>query len=160
MPTKIYLVKAMVFPGVMYACESWTIKKAECQRIDAFVLWGWRRLLRIPWTARSSNLSILRKLVMNIHSKDWCWSWNSSTLATSTKKVDQLESCEMFYLGQNEDFSLRDSISDSCETLLQSGSGWKSIYLVLVKGEFSTTNHSFYKGFWIVTRIWCHHEGI
>ena len=57
-PTKVHLVKAMVFPVVMYGCESWTIKKAECQRIDAFELWCWRRLLRVPWTARRSNKSI------------------------------------------------------------------------------------------------------
>ena len=60
LPTKVHLVKAMVFPGVMYGCESWTIKKAECQRIDAFELWCWRRLLRVPWTARRSNQSILK----------------------------------------------------------------------------------------------------
>ena len=61
LPTKIYLVKAMVFPGVMYACESWTIKKAECQRIDAFKLWCWRRFFRVPWTERS-NQSILKEI--------------------------------------------------------------------------------------------------
>ena len=79
---KVHIVKAMVFPVVMYGCESWTTKKAECQRIDAFELWCWRRLLRVPWTARISNQSILRKVVLNIHWKDWCWSWNSNTLAT------------------------------------------------------------------------------
>ena len=62
LPTKVHLVKAMVFPVVMYGCESWTIKKAECQRIDAFELWCWRRLLRVPWTARQSNQSILKKI--------------------------------------------------------------------------------------------------
>ena len=61
MPTKVRLVKTMVFPVVMYGCESWTIKKAEHQRIDAFELWCWRRLLRIPWTARRSNQSILKE---------------------------------------------------------------------------------------------------
>ena len=60
LPTKVHLVKAMVFPVVVYGCESWTIKKAECQRIDAFELWYWRRLLRVPWTARRSNQSILK----------------------------------------------------------------------------------------------------
>ena len=60
--TKVYLVKAMVFPVVMCGCESWTIKKAECQRIDAFELWCWRRLLRVPWTARRSNQSILKEI--------------------------------------------------------------------------------------------------
>ena len=62
LPTKVHLVKAMVFPVFMYGCESWTIKKAECQRIDAFELWCWRRLLRGPWTARRSNQSILREI--------------------------------------------------------------------------------------------------
>ena len=62
LPTKVHLVKAMVFPAVMYGCESWTIKKAECQRIDAFELWCWRRLLRVPWTARRSNQSILNEI--------------------------------------------------------------------------------------------------
>ena len=60
--TKVCLVKAMVFPVVMYGCENWTVKKAECQRIDAFELWCWRRLLRIPWTARRSNQSILKEI--------------------------------------------------------------------------------------------------
>ena len=60
LPTKVCLVKAMVFPVVMYGCESWTVKKAECQRTDAFELWCWRRLLRVPWTARRSNQSILK----------------------------------------------------------------------------------------------------
>ena len=62
LPTKFCLVKAMVFPVVMYGCESWTIKKAEYQRIDAFELWYWRRLLRVPWTARRSNQSILKEV--------------------------------------------------------------------------------------------------
>ena len=61
LPTKVRLVKAMVFPVVMYECESWTVKKAECRRIDAFELWCWRRLLRVPWTARRSNQSILKE---------------------------------------------------------------------------------------------------
>ena len=62
LPTKGHLVKAMVFPVVIYGCESWTIKKAECQIIDAFELWCWRRLLRVPWTARRSNQSILKEI--------------------------------------------------------------------------------------------------
>ena len=62
LPTKVHLVKAMVFPVVMCGCEGWTIKKAECRRIDAFELWCWRRLLRIPWTARRSNQSILKEI--------------------------------------------------------------------------------------------------
>ena len=66
LPTKVHLVKAMVFPVVTYGCESWTIKKAECGRIDAFELWCWRRLLRVPWTARRSNQSILKEI------SPWC----------------------------------------------------------------------------------------
>ena len=62
LPTKTHLVKAMVFPVVMYGCESWTIKKVECRRIDAFELWCWRRLLRVPWIARRSNQSILKEI--------------------------------------------------------------------------------------------------
>ena len=62
LPTKVCLVKAMVFLVVMYGCESWTVKKAECQRIDAFELWSWRRLLRVPWTAKRSNQSILKEI--------------------------------------------------------------------------------------------------
>ena len=62
MPTKVCLVKAMVFPVIVYGCESWTVKKAECRKIDAFELWCWRRLLRVPWTARRSNKSILKEI--------------------------------------------------------------------------------------------------
>ena len=62
LPTKVHIVKAMVFPVLMYGCESWTIKKAECRRIEGFELWCWRRLLRVPWTARRSNQSILKEI--------------------------------------------------------------------------------------------------
>ena len=62
LPTKVHLVKAMIFPLVTYGCESWTLKKAECRRIDAFELWCWRRLLRVPWTARRSNQSIVKEI--------------------------------------------------------------------------------------------------
>ena len=67
LPANVCLVKALVFPVVMYGCESWTIKKADCRRIDAFELWCWRRLLRVPWTAKISNQSILKESVLNIH---------------------------------------------------------------------------------------------
>ena len=70
LPTKVHLVKAMVFPVVMYGCESWTIKKAEHRRTDASELWCWRRFLRVPWTARRSNQQSHKKLVLNIHWKD------------------------------------------------------------------------------------------
>ena len=85
--TKVHLVKAMVFPGVMYGCESWTVKKAECQRIDAFELWCWRRLLRVPWTERRSDQFILKQISPGVHWKDWYWSWNSNNLVTSWEKL-------------------------------------------------------------------------
>ena len=79
----------------MYGCESWTIKKAECRRVDAFELWCWRRLLRVPWTGRRSNQSILREISpkgdQGVHWKDWCWSWNSNTLATWCKGLTLLK---------------------------------------------------------------------
>ena len=90
LPTKVHLVKAMVFPVVMYGCESWTLKKAERQRIDAFELWCWRRLLRVPWTVRRSNQSILKEISPE-YSLDWCWSWNSNTLAAWCEQLTHLK---------------------------------------------------------------------
>ena len=88
---KILVVKVMVFPVDRYGCESWTIKKAEGLRIDGFELWCWRRLLRVPWTARRSNKSILKEISLSHHWKDWCWSWNSNTLATWSEEVTHLK---------------------------------------------------------------------
>ena len=88
--TNALVVKAMVFPIVMYRCERWTIKKAESQKIDAFKLWCWRRLLRVPWTTRRSKQSILNKSTLNTHWKDWCWSWSFSTLATWCEELFNL----------------------------------------------------------------------
>ena len=89
LPTKVHLVKAMVFPVVMYGCESWTVKKAEHRRIDAFELWCWRRLLRVPWTARRSTQSILKGINLNIHWKDWHWSWNFCHLMWRTDSFEK-----------------------------------------------------------------------
>ena len=89
LPTNFHLVKAMVFAVVMYGCESWTIKKAECWRIDAFELWCWRRLLRVPCTARRSNQSILKEISLNFHWKDWCW--NSNILAIWCEELTHLK---------------------------------------------------------------------
>ena len=80
------LNKISFFSVVIYGCESWTIKKTEHRRIDAFKLWCWRRLLRLAWTTRKSNKSILKEINLNIHWKDWCWSWSSNTLATWCEK--------------------------------------------------------------------------
>ena len=86
LPTKVLVVKAMVFPVVIYGCESWTIRKVECWRIDAFELWCWRRLLRIPGTARRSNHSILKEISPEYSLEgqcwSWSWSWSFNTLAT------------------------------------------------------------------------------
>ena len=82
LPTKVHLVKAMVFPVVMYGCESWTVKKAEHQRIDAFELWCWRRLLRVPWTARRSNKSILKEISPEYSLEGLMLKLNSNTLTT------------------------------------------------------------------------------
>ena len=76
------IVKDMAFPVVVYGCESWTIRKTECGWIDAFELWCWRRLLRVPWTTKISNQSILKEISPGVYWKDWCWSWNSNTLTT------------------------------------------------------------------------------
>ena len=84
--TKIHLVKAMVFPVVMYGCESWTVKKAECQRIDAFELWCWRRLLSLGLQGDPTS-TFWRRSALEFLWKEWCWSWNSSTLATSCEEL-------------------------------------------------------------------------
>ena len=89
--TKIHLVKAMVFLVVKYGCESRTIKKAECWRLVAFELWCWRRFLRVPWTARRSNQSILKGSVLVVHWKNWGWRWNSKTLATWCEELTHLK---------------------------------------------------------------------
>ena len=81
----------MVFPVVIYRCETWTINKAGHQRIDALELWCWRRPLRFPWTARRSNQSNLRKSVLNFYWNGWCWSWNSKTLTTWCKELTYLK---------------------------------------------------------------------
>ena len=87
LPTKVHLVKAMVFPVVMYECGSWTVKKAEHQKIDAFELWYWRRLLRVPWTARRSNQSILKEISPGCSLEGLMLKLNSSTLATSCEEL-------------------------------------------------------------------------
>ena len=91
MPTKVRLVKGMVFPVVMYGCESWTIKKAERQRIDDFELWCWRRLLRVPWTARRSNQSILKEISPRISLKGMMLKLNLQYFGHLMPRVDSLE---------------------------------------------------------------------
>ena len=90
LPTKIHIVKVMVFPLVMCGCDSWAIKKVKTWRIDAFELWCWRRLLRVPWTARRSNQSILKESGPGC-SLEGCWGWNSNTLATWCEELTHLK---------------------------------------------------------------------
>ena len=91
LPTKVHLVKAMVFPVVMYGCESWTVKKAELQRIDAFELWCWRRLLRVPWTARRSNQSILKEISPVISLEGMMLKLKLQSFGHLMRRVDSLE---------------------------------------------------------------------
>ena len=89
--TKVRLVKALVFPVVMYGCESWTVKKAECQGIDAFELWCWRRLLRVPWTARSSNQSILKGISLGCSLEGMILKLKLQYFGHLMRRVDSLE---------------------------------------------------------------------
>ena len=91
LPTKVLLVKAMVFPVVMYGCESWTVKKAEHQRIDAFELWCWRRLLRVPWTARRSNQSILKEIILVYSLEGLMLKLKLQYFGNLMRRVDSLE---------------------------------------------------------------------
>ena len=91
LPTNVHLVKAMVFPVVMYGCESWTAKKAEHQRIDAFELWSWRRLLRVPWTARRSNQSILKEISPGIPLEGMMLKLKLQYFGQLMSRVDSLE---------------------------------------------------------------------
>ena len=91
LPTKVRLVKAMVFPVVMYGCESWTVKKAECRRIGALELWCWRRLLRVPWTARRSNQSILKEISSGISLEGMMLKLKPQYFGHIMQRVDTLE---------------------------------------------------------------------
>ena len=100
LPTKVHLVKAMVFPVVMYGCESWTVKRAECQRIDAFELWCWRRLLRVPWTARRPNQSILKEISPGCSLEGMMLKLKPQYFGHLMQRVDSLEKTLM--LGKTE----------------------------------------------------------
>ena len=95
LPTKVRLVKAIIFPVVMYGCESWTVKKAECRRIDAFELWCWRRLLRVPWTARRSNLPILQEINPGISLEGMMLKQKLQYFGHLMRRVDSLEKTVM-----------------------------------------------------------------
>ena len=95
LPSKVHLVKAMVFPVVMYGCESWTVKKAECRRIDVFELWCWRRLLRDPWTARRSNQSILKEISPGCSLEEMMLKLKLQYFGHFVQRVDSLEKTVM-----------------------------------------------------------------
>ena len=124
LPTKVYLVKAMVFPVVMYGCESWTVKKAEHRRIDAFELWCWRRLLRVPWTARKSNQSILKEISPECSLQGLMLKLKLQYFGHLMRRADSLE--KTLILGKIEDKMGRgwqrmrwlDGITDSMDMIL------------------------------------------
>ena len=122
--TKVHLVKAMFFPVVMYRCESWTVKKAECQRIDAFELWCWRRLLRVPWTARRSNQSILKEISPEISLEGMMLKLKLQCFGHLMRRVDSLEKTLMLERiggrGRRGQQRMRwlDGITDSMEVSL------------------------------------------
>ena len=99
-PKKIHLVKALIFPVIMYGCESWTMKKAECRRIDAFELWFWRRLLRVPWTARRSNLTILKEISPGCSLEELMLKLKLQYFGHLMRRADSFEKTLM--LGMNE----------------------------------------------------------
>ena len=125
LPAKVHLVKAMVFPVVMYGCECWTVKKAECQRIDAFELWCWRRLLRVPWTARRSNQSILKEISRGISLEGMMLKLKLQYFGHLMRRVDSLEKTLM--LGEigvrrrrgRQRMSWLDGITDSMDMSFQ-----------------------------------------
>ena len=130
LPTKVCLFKAMVFPVVMYECESWTIKKAEHRRIDAFELWCWRRLLRVPWTARRSNQSILKEISSEYSLEGLMLKLKLQYFGHLLQRTDSLEKTLM--LGKNEGGRRRgrqrmrwlDGVADSMDMSLRSSGSW------------------------------------
>ena len=130
LPTEVHLVKAMVFPVVMYGCESWTIKKAECWRIDAFELWCWRRLLRVPWTARRSNQSILKEITPECSLEGLMLKLKLQYFGQMMRRTDSFEKTLMFgkIVGRRrrgrQSMRWLDGITDLTDMSLSKLQGW------------------------------------